>query len=211
MRRSLGLGLLALALAVSTAAWADKIDLTNTAGTVSVSNSGIVTIGSELVGFDEIKSGQNHSLGRVSFSTGAFISGSLLGGGTLSATGSTFDVTGVGLWAKKLTGSKAKNPVAIFTGSFIGPVSWTLESRSKGNAVYALSGTISGMLYNGRMVIGTTSQTIDIFAGRQIVDNKGVINMGGTNLSVPESGTLGLLGTGLLAIAATMRRKLFEV
>jgi hypothetical protein len=34
------------------------------------------------------------------------------------------------------------------------------------------------------------------------------VSFGKTNLATPEPGTLGLLGTGLIAVAGIMRRKL---
>ncbi|MBZ5613117.1 MAG: PEP-CTERM sorting domain-containing protein [Acidobacteriia bacterium] len=48
-------------------------------------------------------------------------------------------------------------------------------------------------------------------SGSRARDNKGGISLGSkSNLLVPEPGTLGLLGTGLLGLAGTIRRKLFS-
>jgi hypothetical protein len=97
----------------------------------------------------------------------------------------------------------------LFTGSFVGPVSWTVVSHTGiNNYVFALSGTIAGTL-NGRSVTGTTKQIITVFKNQLLLDNEGTIQLSSSNLAVPEPGTLGLLGTGLLGIAGTMRRKLF--
>ena len=57
-----------LSLTLPTAARADGIDLLNKFGTISISNAGIISKGSELSQFKGISTG--HSLGRVSFSTG---------------------------------------------------------------------------------------------------------------------------------------------
>jgi hypothetical protein len=42
--------------------------------------------------------------------------------------------------------------------------------------------------------------------GKGFFDGSAGLSSGNTNLSVPEPGTLGLLGTGLVGIAGLMRR-----
>jgi hypothetical protein len=59
------------------------------------------------------------------------------------------------------------------------------------------------------MVEGFTTQTIFLHQNQWFRDQTGDINLGKTSLAVPEPGTLGLLGTGLIAVAGSMRRKLF--
>jgi len=44
----------------------------------------------------------------------------------------------------------------------------------------------------------------------QLAQGVGHIRVGTTNLTAPEPGTLGLLGTGLLGIAGMFRRKLIR-
>jgi len=82
------------------AAWADII-LTNQFGTIAVSNSGIVSKGSQLKSYDSIVAAPGHSLGSVSFTTGALNGGTLAGGGSFSSVGSTFNVIGKGNWAHR--------------------------------------------------------------------------------------------------------------
>ena len=196
MRRVLVLALLALALPM--AAWADGIDLVNKFGTISISAGGITSTGSQLKQFNGIVAAPGHSLGSVSFSTGALIGGSIQTGGTFSDVGSSFVVTG--------KGPQVPHKGTIFSGAFVGPVSWTLVSQSGQSLTYTLSGAIQGTLWNGRFVTGTTTQTITSTNG-QLRLGIGHIKMGNTLLPTPEPGTLGLLGTGLVAIAGMLRRK----
>jgi hypothetical protein len=209
MRRVVVLAILALALPM--AAWADGITIINEFGSISITSGGIgsstiTSRESELVQYSNVVAAKGQSLGYVNYSTGVLLSGSVATGGTFSATGSSFDVIGIGKWAKALTGSST-NPVALFTGSFTGPITWTMTGAQGGEVFYSLSGNISGTLWNGRMVNGTTTQEIYSSKG-QLAAGIGHINMGTTQLAVPEPGTLGLLGTGLVGIAGMFRRKL---
>ena len=196
MRRVLVLALLALALPM--AAWADGIELVNLHGSISITTGGITSVGSQLHSFNGVVANPGHSLGSVSFSTGALLSGSILNGGTFSDVGSSFVVIG--------KGPQVPHKGTIFSGAFVGPVSWTLISQHGVSLTYTLSGTIAGTLWNGHFVTGTTTQTIYSVNG-QISQGIGHISVGGTILPSPEPGTLGLLGTGLVAIAGMLRRK----
>ncbi|MGA2967045.1 MAG: PEP-CTERM sorting domain-containing protein, partial [Terriglobales bacterium] len=59
-------------------------------------------------------------------------------------------------------------------------------------------------------VTGTTSQTILIYKNQWYRDQTGDIVLGGTHLNTPEPSTLGLLGSGLIAVAGILRRKIFR-
>jgi len=192
--------LIVLAFALPLTAFADGIVLTNQGGNIAISNAGISSIGSQLRSFNGIVASAGHSMGSVRFSTGALISGSLAAGGTFSSTGSSFVVIGKGNYGQPKG--------TIFSGSFVGPIIWTLTSAPGAkNLTFTLSGTIQGMLYDGRMVTGTTVQNIYSVKG-QLSQGIGHIKVGSTPLAIPEPGTLSLFGAGLVALGGMFRRKL---
>jgi hypothetical protein len=188
-----------LALASSMAAWASGIDIVNKHGSVFISYAGIVSKGSQLHQFNGIVAPPGHALGSVSFSTGALTSGSLLTGGTFSSVGSSLLVIGKGHFGQPKG--------VIFQGTFVGQIKWTLISRSGQNLVFQLRGFVVGQLYNGRFVGLQTKQTIDTTVA-QLGKGIGRIAGGTTRPLMPEPGTLGLIGTGLLGIAGMAWRKL---
>jgi len=189
--------LIVLVLALPHAAFADGINLTNRFGSIAISNAGITSTQSELMSFNGIVAAKGHSLGSVTFSTGALISGSISAGGTFSSVGSTLVVTG--------NGSQGVPKGAIFNGAFTGPITWMLVSKHGANLTYTLSGAISGTLYTGRTVSGTLTETIS--SSQQLSKGIGHIRGGTTGLATPEPSTLSLLGTGLIAIAGLFKRK----
>ena len=192
--------LIVLALASPLTAFADGIVLTNQGGNIAISNAGISSIGSQLRSFNGIVAPPGHSIGSVRFSTGALTSGSLATGGTFSSTGSSFVVIGKGNYGQPKG--------TIFSGSFVGPIMWTLTSAPGAkNLTFTLSGTIQGMLYDGRKVTGTTVQNIFTVNG-QLSQGIGHIRVGSTPLAIPEPGTLSLFGAGLVGLGGMFRRKL---
>ena len=192
--------LLTMSLATVIAARADGIDLTNKYGTVTITNSGIVSVGSELMSFNGITAPPGHSLGTLSFSTGTLSSGNIWKGGTFSSVGSSFDIIGRGQYGQPKG--------MIFNGAFVGTIDWTLIASNRQFHEYELSGVIEGQLSNGRTVFGKTAQTIYTFWNQERVDNKGNIYQGITHMVVPESGTLLMMGTGLLTMVTLFRRRL---
>jgi hypothetical protein len=180
-----------LALALPVASFASSVDFTNSGGTLSGSSSGLTLTGSELIAVKGLGGGGlvTGNLGTLSFTTGA-LTGSLANGGSFAA-GGTFTIAG--------NGTVFSN---TFTGSFSGPVSWTLITLPNGTHNYTLTGAVNGSGFNGVTV------QLTINTGKGFFNGSTTISSGDTNLLVPEPGSLTLLGTGLLGLAGVVRRKI---
>jgi hypothetical protein len=192
MKRVVVLALLTL-LVVSATAWADLI-VVNKNGSITIGPSGITSKGSHLVQFGNV---QGTGLGLVNFSTGVLTSGSIQAGGTFSSTGSSFTIIGTG---------KGVPHGVLFSGTFTGTINWTFVGHVGTQLQYQLTGNLVGQLYTGRTVTGSTVQNINAYQN-QLRNGIGHITLGTTTF-IPEPGTLGLLGTGLVAFAGLWRRKL---
>ncbi len=204
MKRILWMTVLALALPM--AAFGTTVDFTNEHGVLSGSNAGLSLSGSELIAVDGLNGMGlvTGNLGSVSFTTGALTSGSLQNGGTFAA-GGTFTIVGAG------NGSNGIPNGTIFSGTFSGPVTLTMITLANGTHSYTLQGAIGGNWPNGSAASGATIQLtfntgIGYFNGNPIKISSGDTNLSSAS-SVPEPGTLGLLGTGLIGLAGVLRRK----
>lgn len=205
MKRMWLLGLLALALPMSVFASSNSVDFTNSGGTLTGGNSGLTVSGSTLIAV----SGLNGmglitgNLGSLTLQTGSFATGDAQHGGTLNSGGSFV------IWSSGASGLPTGN---LFNGSFTcsaaSPCTWAMTTLANGSHNYTLTGTISGMWYNGSTVGGTTVQ-LTVNTGRKLFSGTVNISSGDTNIAtVPEPGTLGLLGTGLIGVVGMLRRKL---
>ncbi len=186
-------------LMIPAASFADSsIDYSNSGGTLTGSSSGFSLSGSTLIAISTGGSLVSGDLGTVAFTTGALTSGSLQMGGTLAA-GGTFTIDG--------NGTDGVPNGTLFSGSFSGPVTWSLTTLANGTHNYTLTGSLAGTL-DGMSVVGVTVQ-LTINTGKGFFDGSTSISGGDTSIvgSVPEPSTVTMFGTGIVGLLGVLRRK----
>jgi hypothetical protein len=191
--------------ALPIAAWANSTSFQSSGGQIT-SNGSVLTLNSSiLTGVTGMFGGPvTGNLGRISFTTGSLLTGSLAAGGTFAAGGS-FTLTG--------NGTNGLPMGVVFTGTFSGPTIWTATFMSgfgpnhQGAWFYSLSGNVSGVLSGGEHLSAkVTFFTNDVPNGQQFSDFAN-LNRGTGNVLVPEPGSLALTATGLMGLAFLVRRK----
>jgi hypothetical protein len=209
MRRLFVLVLLVLASPIAIWANSSAIVFGNAGGTLKTNGSTITLSNSSLSSFSGLGFYLSGALGSVQFTTGALSSGTLGVAGTLSAGGSLLI---------KSNGTGGLPNGTLFTGTFSGPVTWIGSfdpngNNHKGAWTYTLSGQVQGTFFNGQSASGGTVQiSFDVPNSKQFgVGHPARGKIGTTTVtSVPEPGSLALLGTGLFVFSGFMRRKLSQ-
>jgi len=114
------------------------------------------------------------------------------------AAGGTFTIDG--------NGSDGLPNGVLFSGTFSGPVTWTLITLANGTHSYTLTGVVTGTM-GGANVTGVSVQ-LTINTGMGFFNGSVTMAGGDTTVgSVPEPSTLALFGTGMLGLGGAIRRK----
>ncbi|HSS97379.1 MAG TPA: PEP-CTERM sorting domain-containing protein [Terriglobales bacterium] len=186
--------MLAFALVLPMAAYADNVSFTTDGGFLWADSHGLIVSNATLVNVDGV-AGAN--LGTVSFSTGLMNSpGSVLSGASFRGPGAV-NITGIG-------------GTALFSGVFSQNPTWTVISTAT-STLYTFTGIATGVLNGNTNAVLQFTFTLDgkAFKSNPTLQPSSMIGIpiNVTAISVPEPSSMAFMGTGLLGLMGAIRRK----
>lgn len=205
-----------LAFLSTAMAHADSLSYSNFDGTVLLGSNGALSLSSsEITAINGISQAGPPYSDHLSFTTSSSFTGNLQQSGSWAA-GGTITIRGTS--------------GIIFSGTFSGPVDWSLEAgtvnsgcqATSGGCFYQLSGSITGfycasgatvcnstdgvaILSGAEQQLTLTTKSTGYYTGKNTLSDKG----GTTSFltPTPEPGSLVLMGTGLIGAGFFTRRK----
>jgi hypothetical protein len=132
--------LTAIVIVLSLRAPGESIPVENLSGDVSSAGE-IIALASGLMRFGPDKGSKGDPIGQVTIATGSIQSGSFLEGASYSSVGSVVTIT---------EGDKV-----VFSGAFVGPITWFLIRKDGPSLTYELTGNIEGTLADGKKATGS--------------------------------------------------------
>lgn len=98
------------------------------------------------------------------------------------------------------------NGGSMISGTFSGPVTWTLTTLAGGTLNYTLTGVVTGVM--GGTCVNAVAVQLRTKAGKGYFSDSTLISGGNTSVSsVPELSTIALFLTGSVSMLGMVRRK----
>lgn len=195
--------MVALALALPMAAFADSdITFTSNNGTLVGSSYGMSLSGDQLMTISGLGgSFSGTDLGTLTFTTDLMRPpGNVVQGATFFAPGGSVSIAG--------NGSNGAPSGVLFSGAFSQNPSWTRTTMPDGSYHYTFTGLATGVMADGSTTADMLIVVIlDKFNGDVFGGKSAIKNMTATIVRVPEPGTIGFMGAGLIGLVGAIRRK----